>query len=185
MEGAVLRKTDGRYSRITLCLIGFGSIGFAALCVVANALGLRVNTSYSLPLGLYIETHDPAAPLIEFCPAGAFAKQSSERGYRTAGFACGDGAVPLLKPIVAREGDLVEATPNGLKVNGALLTRTAPLPNDSHSRPLKAWPFGVYRVQGGTVWVASSYNLGSYDSRYMGPIATSQIRRRLRALWVL
>ena len=113
------------------------------------------------------------------------AKQIRERGYRTAGFACGDGAVPLLKPIVAREGDLVEATPKGIKVNGALLPQTVPLPSDSHSRSLKPWPFGVYRVQGGSVWVASSYNRGSYDSRYMGPIATSQIRRRLRALWVL
>lgn len=181
----MVRQTDGRYSRIARGLIGFGSAGLAALGIVANFVGLRINTSYSLPMGLYIETHDPGAPLIEFCPAGAFAKQSSERGYRTAGFACGDGAVPLLKPIVAREGDLVEATPNGLMVNRALLPQTAPLPGDSHSRPLKPWPFGVYRVQAGTVWVASSYNRGSYDSRYMGPIATSQIRRRLRALWVL
>src|SRR5215510_4478126 len=101
---------------------------------------------------------------------------TSERGYRTAGFACGDGAVLLLKPIVAREGDLVETTPKGIKVNATSLPQTAPLPNDSHSRPLTAWPFGVYRVQAGTVWVVSSYNCGSYDSRYMGPIATSQIR---------
>jgi len=78
MEGAVLRKTDGRCSRIALCL-GFGSVGFAAVGIVANAVGLRVNTSYSLPMGVYIKTRDPAAPLIEFCPAGAFAKQSSER----------------------------------------------------------------------------------------------------------
>jgi conjugative transfer signal peptidase TraF len=185
MEGAVLRKTDGRYSRIALGLIGFGTVSFAALGMVANALGLRVNTSYSLPMGLYIQTRDPLAPLIEFCPTGPFAKQSSERGYRTAGLACGDWAVPLLKPIVAREGDLVETTPKGIKVNGALLPQTAPLPCDSHSRPLRPWPFRVYRVEAGTVWVASSYNRGSYDSRYMGPIAISQIRGRLRALWVL
>ena len=179
------RKTDGRCSRTVVQLIGFGSVGLAALCIVANAVGLRVNTSYSLPMGLYIETRDPLAPLIEFCPTGLFAKQSSDRGYRTAGVACGDGAVPLLKQIVAREGDLVETTPNGIKVNGVLLPQTAPVPSDSHSRPLSPWPFGLYRVQPGTLWVASSYNRGSYDSRYMGPIATSQIRRRLRALWVL
>ncbi|MCZ2075574.1 MAG: S26 family signal peptidase [Bryobacteraceae bacterium] len=181
----MLRKTDGRFSRIALRLVGFGSVGLAASYIAANTLGVRINTSYSLPMGVYIETSDLAAPLVEFCPTALFAKESSERGYRTAGLACGDGAVPLLKPIVAREGDLVETTARGIKVNGALLPQTAPLPNDSHSRPLKPWPFGVYRVQAGTVWVASSYNRGSYDSRYMGPIATSQIRRRLRALWVL
>jgi conjugative transfer signal peptidase TraF len=144
-----------------------------------------LNTSYSLPMGLYIETGDPATALVEFCPAGTFAEQSSARGYRTAGFACADGAVPLLKPIVAREGDLVETTPRGIKVNGVLLPQTSPLLTDSYSRPLRPWPFGVYHVEPGTVWVASSYNRGSYDSRYMGPISISQIRRRLTPLWVL
>ena len=37
----------------------------------------------------------------------------------------------------------------------------------------------------GVVWVASTYNRGSYDSRYMGPISISQIRARLRPLWLL
>ena len=33
--------------------------------------------------------------------------------------------------------------------------------------------------------MASTYNRGSYDSRYMGPISISQIRARLRPLWLL
>ena len=81
-----------------------------------------------------------------------------------------DGAVPLLKPIVATEGDRVEMTPEGIKVNGALLPQTAPLARDSHSQSLTPWPVGVYRVKPGTAWVASSYHGSSYDSRYMGPI---------------
>ncbi len=89
-------------------------------------------------------------------------------------------AVPLLKPIVAGDGDFVETTPLGIKVNGLLLPNTAPLPRDSQSRSLEPWQFGIYRVQPGTVWVASTYHRGSYDSRYMRPISTSQIRRRLK-----
>jgi len=50
---------------------------------------------------------------------------------------------------------------------------------------LKPGHIGLYGVEPGTVWVASTYNAGSYDSRYMGPIPTSQIRRRLRPLWLL
>jgi conjugative transfer signal peptidase TraF len=185
MEAAMLQKTDGRSRRIVGRLIGFGSVSLATVCLVAAELGVRVNTSYSLPMGLYISTSDHAAPLIEFCPIGLFAKQSSERGYRTSGFACADGAVPLLKPIIAREGDVVEMLAQGIRVNGTLLMQTAPLRRDSHYRPLRPCPFGVYRVEPGTVWVASSYNRGSYDSRYMGPISTSQIRRRLKPLWIL
>ena len=48
--------------------------------------GLRINTSYSLPMGVYVRTSDPRASLIEFCPEGRFATESSARGYRTAGF---------------------------------------------------------------------------------------------------
>jgi len=165
--------------------MGLSGIGFVALCLTAAVIGVRINTSYSLPMGLYIVTTDPAATLVEFCPASPFATQSSERGYRTPGITCSDGAVPLLKPIVARYGDLVEMTPAGIKVNGCLLPKTAPLPKDSLSRTLTPWPSGVYRVQSGTVWVASSYHRGSYDSRYMGPISIAQIRRRLKPLWVL
>ena len=180
----MLRKTPGPFKR-SVRVIGFGGFGFAALCLTAVALGVRINTSYSLPMGLYIATNDPAASLIEFCPAGVFAKQSSERGYRTPGFACADGAVPLLKQIVAREGDVVGMTPAGIEVNGTLLPKTMPLACDSYLRPLTAWRFGIYQVEPGTVWVASTYHPGSYDSRYMGPISMSQIRRRLKPLWVL
>jgi integrase/recombinase XerD len=55
----------------------------------------------------------------------------------------------------------------------------------SEARRLHPWPFGVYVVEDGAVWVASTYNRGGYDSRYMGPINISQIRARLRPLWLL
>lgn len=177
-------KMDGRSRKIAFGLIGAGVVGFGVLSFAAAILGIRLNTSYSLPLGLYIGTTDSGAALIEFCPTGSFARQSSERGYRAASFACADGAVPLLKPVVATEGDLVETSPAGVRVNGVLLPQTAPLHRDGRSRPLEPWPFGTYRVQPGTVWVASTYNRGSYDSRYMGPIPVSQICRRLKPLWV-
>jgi conjugative transfer signal peptidase TraF len=181
----VLPETHGRYRRIAGLLIASGATGFAIAYLFAAVVGVRINTSYSLPMGLYIATGDPSAPLVEFCPTGYFARQSSERGYRTRGTACPDGAVPLLKPIIAKEGDVVETTPQGIKVNGILLPQTAPSSKDARSRVLTPWPLGVYRVKPGTIWVASSYNRGSYDSRYMGPVPVSQIRRRLRPLWTL
>ena len=59
-----------------LCL----SVGF--LAATAAIGGVRINTSYSLPLGIYVRTHDRDARLIEFCPLEPFASESSERGYR-------------------------------------------------------------------------------------------------------
>jgi len=155
------------------------------LAAAAAIAGVRINTSYSLPLGVYVRTRDLDARLIEFCPIEPFATESSEPGYRTHGTACPDGSVPLLKPVVAVAGDSVVLSAEGIHINGRLLPKTAPLFRDAASRSLHPWPFGAYVAEEGTVWVASTYNRGSYDSRYMGPIRVSQIRARLRPLWLL
>jgi conjugative transfer signal peptidase TraF len=162
-----------------------GSLAVIAMSVIAGVLGIRVNTSSSLPLGLYVRTDDDSATLVEFCPAEPFASFSRERRYRTPGFSCPDGAVPLLKPVIARSGDTVAVSSAGITVNGKQLPNTAPLSVDAAGRALTSWPAGVYRVRTGTVWVASTYGRGSYDSRYMGPIMMKLIRGRLRPLWLL
>jgi len=151
---------------------------------LCGSLGLRINTSPSLPMGLYITTADANANLVEFCPVEPIATLSRMRGYRAPG-TCGDGADPLLKPIVAKSGDVVEVSALGISVNGYLLHNTAPLSADTKGRHLKAWPPGHYVVAPGTIWVASSYHPGSFDSRYFGPVATAAIRHRLKAFLTL
>jgi conjugative transfer signal peptidase TraF len=129
------------------------------LCTFAvfHAAHLRINTSGSLPVGLYAVSAQ--GDYVDFCPDDH--GLSAKRGYRGKGV-CPDGAVPLLKPVVARPGDRVFLGPVGMEVNGKLLPRTAPLERDSEGRPLTHWPFGRYTVAPGTLWVASSY-----DSRVM------------------
>lgn len=147
-------------------------------------LGIRFNSSPSMPVGLYIVTTDDHANLVEFCPSEPFASLSIVRGYRDEGV-CADGAAPLLKPVVARAGDVVELSSAGISVNGRLLPNTAPLSKDSNGRQLQPWGFGRYLVKSGTVWVASSYHPRSFDSRYFGPVETSAIRHRLRPFLTL
>lgn len=154
-------------------------------CFAAGLAGVRINTSSSLPLGLYARTQNASAVLVEFCPAEPFASISRDRGYRVPGFACPDGAVPLLKPVIARAGDVVEVSSSGIAVNGQLLPNTSPLRTDAAHRPLIAWPDGSYKVRSGTIWVASTYSRASYDSRYIGPVDEKLIRGRLKPLWLL
>ena len=144
---------------------------------VWSFLGLRINTSPSLPVGLYIRTTDAGANLVEFCPAEPFASLSIVRGYRESG-SCSDGSAPLLKPFVASVGDVVELSVAGISVNGVLLRNTAPLSKDTKGRDLQHWPFGRYVVAPGTVWVASTYHRRSFDSRYFGPVSITAIRSR-------
>ncbi len=126
------------------------TITIAALCVGFQAGGIRVNASSSLPIGLYIKTSAQRANLVEFCPPEPLASFSKSRGYRPTGN-CPDAAEPLMKPVVAAEGDVVEVSTSGVAVNGRLLPNSSPRPADTRNRPLRHWPFGKYRVAAGTV----------------------------------
>ena len=166
---------------ISLLMLTFGA-GTLVVAVAAAWAGLRFNDSPSMPTGLYVRTSSESnASLVVFCPSAPFARLSVERGYRSRGN-CPDGAEPLAKPIAARPADVVELSAKGMVVNGQLLANTAPLATDTAGRPLAHWPFGRYVVAPSTLWVASSYNPRSFDSRYFGPVKASQVREHVRPL---
>src|SRR5713226_7933868 len=144
--------------------------------------GIRFNLTPSLPRGFYITSDSPSANLVEFCPQGTAASFSLSRQYRTAG-ACPDGGAPLLKPTVAFPGDQVQVSADGIRVNGQLLPNSEGRFRDHLQLPLDPWPYGTYKVEPGTVWVISSFNSYSFDSRYYGAIPESSIRHHLRPLW--
>ena len=156
-------------------------VGIFAICGIA---GIRINGSASLPVGLYLVTAHSDANLVEFCPTGLFAQLAIARGYRDAG-SCSDGGAPLLKPVVASTGDIVEVSAIGLAVNGHLIPNTAPMERDTKNRPLTPWPPGRYIVAQDSVWVASSYNARSLDSRYFGPVPSNRVRNYVRPLITL
>jgi conjugative transfer signal peptidase TraF len=153
---------------ISLLVLAFGG-GALGLALAAAWAGLRYNDSPSMPTGLYVRaSSESRSSLAVFCPAELFARLSVERGYRSRGN-CPDGDEPLAKAIAARPGDIVELSATGMAT-------------DTAGRPLSHWPFGRYVVAPGTVWVASSYNLRSFDSRYFGPVEASQVREFVRPL---
>ena len=82
-----------------------------ASAFVAGFAGVRVNTSSSLPLGLYSGPSRPSASLDRVLPVRTVRIAIARPGYRVRGFACPDRAVPLLKPVVARAGDVVKVSP--------------------------------------------------------------------------
>jgi conjugative transfer signal peptidase TraF len=174
-----LRKTRAATARLIVVTILIVMVGVFGVCGVA---GVRINGSPSLPVGLYRVTAHADANLVEFCPPEPFAKLALMRGYRDVG-SCGDGGAPLLKPVVARAGDVVQLSPEGIAVNGRQLPNTAPLKNDTKSRPLTSWPAGRYTVGPDSVWVASSYNGRSFDSRYFGPVSAGCIRNYVQP-WI-
>lgn len=174
------RFTDLKQAKRIALSVGALLVGTFLLCGVA---GIRINPSPSLPIGLYAHTADPDAELVEFCPPEPYASLAIQRGYRTAGV-CHDGATPLLKPIVARQGDWVEVSAAGVRVNGRLLPNSAPRPTDTSGRPMPTAAYPAQQVPPGRVWVVSTYNARSFDSRYFGPIRDQAITAKARPLLV-
>jgi len=176
-------RMNGRLNGCALRIFLAGSVLTGSTAILFASLGVRINTTDSVPQGLYLVTKDGNAPLVEFCPQGIVSTLSIVRGYRPAGI-CADGAAPLLKPVIAHSGDMVALTIDGIRVNGMLLPNTAPQPADGAGRTLAAWPSGQYTVAPQSIWVASNHP-NSFDSRYFGPIPAALIRHRLKPLWVL
>jgi conjugative transfer signal peptidase TraF len=174
-----LRTGQPRIAKRVIKVVVMTMVGTFAICSV---VGIRINGSPSLPVGLYLVTAHSHTNLVEFCLTGRLAQLASARGYRDAG-SCSDGGAPLLKPVVARAGDTVEVSAAGLAVNGYLLPNTAPMKRDTNNRPLTAWPQGRYTVARDSLWVASSYNARSFDSRYFGPVPLASIRNYVRP-WI-
>jgi type IV secretion system protein VirD4 len=69
---------------------------------------------------------------------------------------------------------------------GHVVFRFAPLDpiNSNRFNPLEHYPFGNYIVQPGEIWVASSWNYKSFDSRYFGPVRLNTIRHYLQPVYV-
>jgi len=148
-------------------------------------LHLALNTSPSLPVGLYC-LHPPLArraSLVLLCLPPRLALLARWRGYLGPG-ACPTGTAPLGKVVVAVAGDLVEVTRQGLSVNGRPLPGSKPRRLDGLGLPLPAYPEGAYRVAAGELWVLSPFHPLAWDSRYFGPLPESAVVARAAPLLV-
>jgi conjugative transfer signal peptidase TraF len=167
-------------NRRSVILISTCGFAFFLLLYTLGWAGFRLNVTNSLPVGIYRITPPlHRGSYVEFCLSGVDDRLSMERGYRPRG-ACPDGGAPYLKQVLAVPGDRVSFSAVGITVNGRLLPKTAPFPQDRAGRPLHPWIFGEFEVAPNELWVGSTYNRYSYDSRYYGPIHSQIILYSLK-----
>ena len=162
---------------------------FAALVFCAHAAGLRINESPSLPVGVWrlspLRDEVRRDDVVSFCPPDTWVfREAWLRGYLGSGL-CEGGYEPLLKPIAAIEGDRVTRTEQGIRINGRLIANSKRLDHDGSGRPLPGAGANDVIVAKGEVWVISSYNPLSFDSRYFGPVPISKIEGLARPLFVM
>jgi conjugative transfer signal peptidase TraF len=157
------------------------------LGVSSGPLGMpRINTSSSLPRGLYLLEPLRRAlrpgDFVVACPPPAASTLALARGYLDPG-TCPGGTKPLGKLVLAVPGDRVELAASAVTLNRCRLPATASRAADTHGRPLPRFPPGAYRVRAGDIWLFSPHPR-SFDSRYFGPVAVTGIRGVLRPFLV-
>jgi len=159
-----MNRAIGAAALFFLALIIVGGIGYAA--------GLRVNTSSSIPRGLWIEI-TPGKIVRGDIVVACLPPDQIQRRYLGAGF-CETGLEPVVKLVVAVAGDAVEVTDDGVSVNGYLLPNSSPMRRDGAGRPLlRATGFSI--VPPGSVWLVVE-RPDSFDSRYIGPVPVDYIK---------
>lgn len=164
-------------------------IGVPGIALVwARHAGFRLNTSSSMPRGIWriapLPAHIDRDMIIMAClPSGPIARMALQRGYVGLGD-CPSGAEPLLKPVAAVAGDVVQVTQAGVAVNSTLIPNTILMARDGAGRALPAMPIGEYIVPPGSVWLLSSYSPDSFDGRYFGSIPATSIQAAASPVWV-
>jgi len=165
------------------CVLGWlacFTVAIFAVVAVFREIGLRLNVSPSLPLGLYVarSLEQFAIPgrntLVLVCLPRELAAFGRARGYLPHG-RCADGSAPVGKPVFAIPGDTVVVTPLGITRDNAVAPNTRALRRDSNGQPLVRVLIGRYAVPPGFLWLVSSYSDRSWDSRYYGPVPLSAV----------
>jgi conjugative transfer signal peptidase TraF len=158
--------------KILALLMCLGVLFFIAASVLYWAGG-RINTSGSLPVGLYRTVNKPIAKhdLVTFFLDEYWADYAKRRKYTGLGWRGGY----LIKQVVAAAGDTVDINKNGVWINGQPLENSQQLNVDKSARPLPALVLTDYQLKEDEFLLMSTYSKNSFDGRYFGLIKAGQI----------
>lgn len=163
--------------RITV-VTAITGLSVTALGLLFYVTGGRVNTTRSIPVGLYWTSSQPVekGAYVLLCPPpGEVIAEAKRRGYLATGF-CPGKLGYMMKKILAAKDDAVAITDAGVTVNGAMLPLSAPMAMDKFGRPLPRYQHTKFTISDNEVLVMSDVNGKSFDGRYFGPILRSQIQ---------
>jgi conjugative transfer signal peptidase TraF len=164
--------------------IAIGAVGFLILGSICFAAGVRVNTTKSIPVGLYriVDESVEKGAYVIFCPPKLdIFDEAKERGYITAGFCSGDYGL-MMKRVLAAENDRIVLSEAGVSINGELVPSSSPLAIDKQGRAMPRYQFSDYTLTKAELLLMSDVSNTSFDGRYFGPVDRSQVRRVIRPM---
>ncbi|QNH04031.1 S26 family signal peptidase [Pseudomonas sp. B11D7D] len=151
------------------------ALGWAAL--TTSPPRLVYNASDSVPVGWYrISPANSLTPgdlvLVHLPPE--VRPLAEQRGYLPAN-------VPLLKMLAAMAPQRVCVQGSQVRIDGDLVAKR--LRWDRQGRALPAWQ-ACRRLVGDELFLLSSNNPASFDSRYFGPVSANTVIGRAQPLWL-
>ncbi|NKQ12654.1 S26 family signal peptidase [Pseudomonas sp. SST3] len=177
-------STPRSRQRVRSVLAALSACGLAALAwasLVQPDARVIYNASDSVPVGWY--RIDPLGRQADLPAVGSIvlirlpdtvAALAAQRGYLPIG-------IPLLKRVGAVAPQKVCVTDSIVRIDGVPVA--AALTTDRQGRLLQAWP-GCRRLRHGELFLLSTTNPASFDSRYFGPISTSVVLGVAHPLWL-
>ncbi|HHC7370541.1 TPA: conjugative transfer signal peptidase TraF [Vibrio parahaemolyticus] len=162
--------------------VAIAGVAAMSLAAIGYAAGARINTTRSIPVGLYWTTDAPVekGAYVLFCPpdVSVFAT-AKDRDYIAGGFCPGDYGY-MMKRILAAKGDTVTVTDNGVSVDGELLPHSKPIKADPAGRELPRYQSSQYTLSSSELLLMSDVSDTSFDGRYFGPVSRSQVKSVIR-----
>ncbi|MFP3276517.1 MAG: S26 family signal peptidase, partial [Paraburkholderia sp.] len=163
-----------RISVATLAAVGFAALAWASL--VSSLPRLTYNPSDSVAVGWYrITPFDPRTASLPRPPSvgsivlvplpAKAAALAAQRGYLPT-------RIPLLKSVAAVAPQVVCITGGIVRIDG--VPAAAVLRADRMGRPLTSWQH-CRRLKPGELFLLSTTNPASFDSRYFGPVSASAV----------
>lgn len=135
-------------------------------------LGFRWNMSPSFPIGIWKITgkfnlQQDMGKVVIFNPKGwyEFYGDGLRMGWT-------GKPLPLMKRVVAKAGDQIDISKEGVRINNELLPNSIPIFRDSKRNTLPIAESTT--LSKGMIWVMSDNQKG-FDSRYFGPISEELI----------
>ena len=160
------------------------SVSLFVLSIGARINGIYINTTPSLPVGFYKVVDEPilSGAYVAFCPQqDEVFDMARDRSYINQGD-CPGGYGLLLKRVFAQSGDTISIDQTGIFVNGEHLPNSAQLAADAEGQPLPQYRLKAV-LNDSEYLLLSDLNPQSFDARYFGLIARSQIKQVVRPIF--
>jgi conjugative transfer signal peptidase TraF len=147
------------------------------LCGGFFTMGGLVNTSSTIPLGLYWKVDEPLAigKIVVFCPPNKPEFQEArDRGAIKSG-SCPDNFDNMMLKIAAKYKNTVTINNNGVTVNDVLYPQSKPLAQDQEGRAITQLKLDHYELKENEILLMSDSDSNPFDGRYFGLIDVEQV----------